>query len=164
MVVSGKKWGKVVSSGMEMLIGEYSNTLDEKGRISFPSKLRSVLNQCELVVTQGLDQCLMLFTAEEWVSLTDKIMGSASVFDEQKLIVMRHFIAPAQRLEFDKSGRLAIPQSLREYAALKSGCECKIQGMIKFIELWDSSEYAKYKTDNAASLKDAASSMRNIIF
>ena len=50
---------------MEMLSGDFRNTLDEKGRISFPAKLRNVLQKNELVVTQGLDHCLMLFTTEE---------------------------------------------------------------------------------------------------
>ena len=51
---------------MNMLFGEYSNTLDDKGRIQFPAKLRSVLQQDGLVVTRGLDNCLMLFTVDEW--------------------------------------------------------------------------------------------------
>ena len=89
---------------MEMLSGDFRNTLDEKGRISFPAKLRNVLQKNELVVTQGLDHCLMLFTTEEWESLNSKIMGQASVFDPQKRKIMRHFIAPAQQVEFDKSG------------------------------------------------------------
>ena len=98
---------------MNMLIGEYRNTLDEKGRILFPSKLRSALEQIapeqnELMVTQGLDHCLMRFTTDEWMNLNEKIVGSASLFNDQKRLVMRRFIAPAQRLEFDKSGRLSI--------------------------------------------------------
>ena len=74
---------------MEMLIGQYRNTLDEKGRILFPAKLRSILQKDELIVTQGLDHCLMLFTTEEWISLNDKIMGAASLFNDQKRLVMR---------------------------------------------------------------------------
>ena len=123
-----------MSSGMEMLIGEYRNTLDEKGRVSFPAKLRSVLQQNELMVTQGLDHCLMLFTLEEWTALTEKIIGSASIFDSQKRIVLRRFIGPAQKVEFDKSGRLSIPQSLREFASLTLGEECVILGVDKYIE------------------------------
>jgi MraZ protein len=115
---------------MDMLIGEFRNTLDEKGRILFPSKLRSALaEQDGLMVTQGLDHCLMLFTAEEWKNLNEKIVGSVSLFNDQKRLVMRRFIAPAQKVDFDKTGRLSIPQSLREYAGLAG--ECVILGINK---------------------------------
>ena len=61
-----------------MLTGDYRNTLDEKGRIMFPSKLRSDLPQSSLILTQGLDTCLWLFTAKEWELLSNKIMENAS--------------------------------------------------------------------------------------
>lgn len=147
---------------MDLLIGEYRNTLDEKGRILFPAKLRSVLQQNELIITQGLDHCLMLFTTEEWVSLNDKIMGSASLFNDQKRLVMRRFIAPAQKLEFDRSGRLSIPQNLREYASLKG--ESVVLGLNKYMELWDSECYDKYLAASEDSFQQAAESMSNILF
>lgn len=147
---------------MEMLIGQYRNTLDEKGRILFPAKLRSILQKDELIVTQGLDHCLMLFTTEEWISLNEKIMGAASLFNDQKRLVMRRFIAPAQKLEFDRSGRLSIPQNLREYASLKG--ECIIQGLNKYMELWDSASYAEYLEKSEDSFQDAVASMDGILF
>lgn len=146
---------------MEMLIGEYSNTLDDKGRILFPAKLRSVLNQDFLMVTQGLDQCLMLFTADEWASINEKILSSASLFSDQKRLVMRRFIAPGQKIEFDKSGRLSIPQKLRDYAGLKG--ECTILGINRYMELWDSETYQHYLEKTEDSFLQAAESMGDIL-
>lgn len=146
---------------MDMLIGEYRNTLDEKGRILFPSKLRTVLQENELVITQGLEHCLMLFTMEEWTSLNAKIMESASLFSAQKSLVMRRFVAPAQKIEFDKSGRLSIPQSLREYAGLKG--ESVVLGMVKYMELWDAESYADYLAKTESSFQQAAETMSDIL-
>ena len=146
---------------MEALIGQFNNTLDEKGRIMFPSKLRSVLKQNEVVVTQGLDHCLMLFTVEEWDALNNRILDSASLFDNKKRLVLRRFIAPAQKLEFDKSGRLSIPQSLREYAGLCG--ECTILGVNKYMELWDSKIYDQYLMESEDSFQQAAESMSDIL-
>ncbi len=148
---------------MDMLIGEYRNTMDEKGRISFPSKLRTVLQQNELIVTRGLDHCLMLFTLDEWKSLTDKIVGKASIFDNQKRLIMRRFIAPAQNLEFDKSGRISIPQSLRDFASLQSGRECVFFAMEKYMELWDAQEYDKFDEMSQPSVAEAIESLRDIV-
>ena len=149
---------------MEMLIGQFSNTLDEKGRLLFPAKLRGALQQNELMITQGLDSkyhCLMLFTTEEWESLSEKILGSVSLFNEQKRLVMRRFIAPAQKIEFDKSGRLSIPQNLREYAGLKG--ESVVLGLNKYMELWDAASYDAYLEETEGSFQQAAESMSDIL-
>ncbi|MBQ2600824.1 MAG: division/cell wall cluster transcriptional repressor MraZ [Treponema sp.] len=148
---------------MDMLIGEYSNTMDDKGRIQFPAKLRSVLNQESLIITQGLDECLMLFTTEEWASLTAKMEVKASIFDSRKRLVMRRFVAPAQNVEFDKSGRLSIPQSLRDFASLNPGGECIIFGMNKYMELWDAAVFRKFEEESASSVQEAIESMRDIL-
>ncbi|MBR5646769.1 MAG: division/cell wall cluster transcriptional repressor MraZ [Treponema sp.] len=147
---------------MNLLTGEYNNTLDEKGRVSFPVKLRTAVNQNVLMVTKGLDRCLWLFTLEEWESFASKIMANASMMKKKNLDVIRHFIAPAQQVEFDKTGRLSIPQSLREYAGLSK--ECTVLGIAKYIELWDSAVYSEYLAASEDSFRDAAEEFNDINF
>ena len=134
---------------MELLTGEYRNTLDEKGRILFPTRLRNELTGNVLILTQALDRCLWLFTPEEWKNLSGKIMESASPFNAQARLVLRRLIAPAQEVEFDKAGRLSIPQSLREYANLSK--DCVVLGVNRYIELWDSAMYRTYLEETEAS-------------
>ena len=148
---------------MDLLIGEFNVTMDDKGRFGFPSKLRAALGQEELFVTQGLDHCLMLFTSKEWLKLSEKIIGSASIFDNKKRLILRRFIAPAQRLEIDKAGRLSIPQGLREFASLKLGGECIVFGMNRYMELWDAEEFRKFDEESASSVQEAIESMRDIL-
>ena len=147
---------------MELLTGEYKNTLDEKGRIQLPSKLRGNLSGNVLIVTQSLDRCLWLYTLEEWKNLSSKIMESASPFNTQNRLVLRRLIAPAQEVEFDKSGRLSIPQSLREYAGLAK--ECVILGINKYMELWDAETYEKYLLENEENFLQAAETLNEISF
>ncbi len=147
---------------MNLLTGEYNNTLDEKGRVSFPVKLRTVINQNVLMVTKGLDRCLWLFTLDEWESFASKIMANASMMKKKNLDVIRHFIAPAQQIEFDKTGRLSIPQSLREYASLSK--ECTILGIAKYVELWDEKTYSEYLASSEDSFRDAAEEFNDINF
>jgi MraZ protein len=147
---------------MDMLTGEYRNTLDEKGRILFPAKLRSELTGDMLIVTQALDHCLWLFTPEEWKIVSSKLMDSASPFNEKNRLVLRRFIAPAQEIEFDRSGRLSIPQSLREYASLSK--DCVLLGVNKYIELWDAESYKTYLEQSEASFRDAAEELGTIVF
>ncbi|MBR0033030.1 MAG: division/cell wall cluster transcriptional repressor MraZ [Treponema sp.] len=147
---------------MELLTGEYKNTLDEKGRIQLPSKLRGNLSGNVLIVTQSLDRCLWLYTPEEWKNLSSKIMEAASPFNTQNRLVLRRLIAPAQEVEFDKSGRLSIPQSLREYAGLTK--DCVILGINKYMELWDSETYEKYLSENEENFLQAAEGLDEICF
>ncbi|QTQ13723.1 division/cell wall cluster transcriptional repressor MraZ [Treponema parvum] len=147
---------------MSLLTGEYRNTLDEKGRILFPAKLRSELSDTFLIVTQGIDACLWLYTPAEWDVFSSKIMESASPFNEKNRSVIRRIIAPAQEVEFDKAGRLSIPQTLRDFASLSK--DCLILGNIKYFELWDAESYGRYLKQSEESFRDAAEELNNITF
>lgn len=136
--------------------------MDEKGRIQLPSKLRSNLSGNILIITQSLDRCLWLYTPEEWKNLSSKIMETASPFNTQNRLVLRRLIAPAQEVEFDKSGRISIPQTLREYAGLTK--DCTILGINKYMELWDSETYEKYLSDNEENFLAAAEGLNGISF
>jgi len=147
---------------MNLLTGEYRNTLDEKGRILLPSKLRSAISGNQLVVTQGFERCLWLYLPSEWDNLSSKIMEKSSLFSAGNRLVRRRFIAPAQEIEIDKAGRLSIPQSLRSFASLSK--DCVILGINKYIEIWDSDSYEKYLNENIDSLADATEELNSIGF
>ena len=148
---------------MNLLTGEYKNTLDDKGRFLFPAKLRSALSSNVLIVTQAIvDRCLWLFTPEEWEKISSKLMDNASPFSAKNRLIMRSFISPAQEIEFDKAGRLSIPQSLREYASLSK--DCIVLGVNKYLELWDSSSYNAYLSETEANLLEASEELNSISF
>ena len=148
---------------LKLLTGEYNNSMDEKGRLSFPTKLRTELNQNVLIVTASyMDHCLQLFTTEEWEIIKGRLMASASPFNKKNLNVLRRFIAPAQEVEFDKAGRLSIPQSLREYAGLTK--DCTVLGIDRFIEVWDSEKYREYLASSEEEFADAADELKDICF
>ena len=142
------------------MTGEYRNTLDEKGRIMFPVKLRTELTGSSLILTRGIDRCLWLFPPEQWQVLFDKVMESASLFQSQSRSVLRRLVAPAQVVEFDKTGRISIPQSLREFAGL--GKNCVFLGINKYFELWDSQEYENYLGGSEADFREATEGLGNI--
>ncbi len=122
--------------------GEYNNSIDEKGRILFPVKLRTSLSEGKLVVTRGVDSCVWCFPVDEWTTLSEKVMQSASLFQANSRLVLRRLIAPAQEVDIDKAGRISIPQSLREYAHLEK--DCVILGINRYIEIWNAADYDTY--------------------
>ncbi|MEL3899654.1 division/cell wall cluster transcriptional repressor MraZ [Treponema phagedenis] len=142
------------------MTGEYKNSLDEKGRLMFPVKLRSELSEMRLVITRGIDRCLWVFPLAEWKALSDKVMESASLFQSGSRSVLRRLIAPAQEIEIDKSGRISIPQSLREYAGLEK--DCIILGINRYFELWDAGAYETYLEESEAEFQQATEGLGNI--
>jgi len=139
---------------MNLLTGEFRNTLDEKGRLSLPARLRSELLGNAFVLTQGVDKCLWLFPPEQWATLSTKLMESTSLFQQRARLVQRRILAPAQEVEIDKLGRIMIPQSLREWAGLDK--ECVILGITKYIEIWNGEAYKKYLEESESDFLAAA--------
>ena len=139
---------------MNLLTGEFRNTLDEKGRVSLPARMRSELPGTSLVLTQGVDNCLWLFPPLQWQELSQKLMASTSLFQARSRLIQRRILAPAQEVEIDRLGRISIPQSLREWAGLSR--ECVILGISKYIEIWNADSYMTYIQQNEAEFRDAA--------
>ena len=137
-----------------MISGEYRYALDEKGRLMVPAKVRSEVAGNVMILTRGVDRCLWLFPAEEWRQLSQSLIGTTSPFNEKARLIQRRILAPAQEVEIDRSGRIAVPATLRAFAQLKK--DCTILGMVKYIEIWDEPTYTAYLEDNEERFKEAA--------
>lgn len=123
-----------------MFIGEYSHTIDAKGRMAVPAKFRAKLTS-GAVVTRGLDNCLFLFSKEEWQKLAEQI--SASPINKANTRAFGRFmLAGATEAEFDKQGRILLPEYLRVYTGLKK--KAIIAGIYNRIEIWEESAWQKY--------------------
>lgn len=124
-----------------MLLGEFQHSLDIKGRVAVPAKWRDELRPTA-IITRGLDNCLFVFTREEWTKLADKIIALPLAQANSRAFA-RLMLAGAMDAELDRQGRLLIPDYLRKYADLKK--EVTIAGIMNRIEIWDSATWVKYK-------------------
>jgi MraZ protein len=131
---------------VKLLSGEFTNILDDKGRLSLPAHLREDLPGSKVVLTRGIEKCIWVFPQESWMSLVQKIMDSTSIFHADDRLVQRRFIAPSMEAEIDKLGRVMIPQNLRVYAGLSRDCE--ILGNGRYIEIWNAESYSAYLEGN----------------
>lgn len=114
-----------------MLIGEYFPSIDAKGRVNFPSKLREDLGD-SFVITKGLDNCLFVYTLSDWQKLSEKTMLLPT---SKARKIQRFLFAGACVVTPDKQGRISIPQNLREYADLKD--EIAVVGVSVRAEIWN---------------------------
>ncbi len=115
-----------------MFLGEYTHTIDEKGRLTIPAKFRGELAS-GLVVTRGFDQNLMIFPLDEWQDLAERIL-SRPLGDEGMRTFRRRVFSGAVDLMPDRQGRIVLPSYLREFAAIDS--EVIVAGMYNYVEIW----------------------------
>ena len=146
-----------------MVNGEYRNSLDDKGRFLIPSRIRNGIEGNVLILTRSVDRCIWIFTPEEWKEISQLIMGTSSMFSKRTRSMQRRIIAPAQECEIDKSGRITIPPTLREYANLGSKKEAIILGVQNYMELWDVDSYDSYLIDSEDDFLEAAEDLDKLL-
>lgn len=115
-----------------MLMGEYHHSIDDKGRLTIPSKVRDELGT-NFIVTRGLDGCLYIYSESEWQNVIAKYKELPNIKDARNF--MRFFLSGAINGEFDKQGRVKLSLPLIKYAKLKK--ECVIIGVNDHLEVWD---------------------------
>lgn len=115
-----------------MFMGEYSHSIDEKGRLIVPSKFRELLGD-KFVLTKGLDGCLSIYTMDEWENFEKKLQ-TLPLNNKNARKFARFFVAGAALCEVDRQGRILVPQTLREFAGLEK--EVIFTGVLNRIEVW----------------------------
>lgn len=138
-----------------MLIGEYIHTIDKKSRVSMPAKFRQELGK-KIIITPGLDSCLFIFTAKEWVKVSKRLSDSdsdLSFLKADQRNFNRYMFGRAAEVEIDSIGRILIPDFLRERIGLKNSAA--IIGVKDRVEIWDD----KVWSQNQAVVEKQASEL-----
>ncbi len=115
-----------------MFMGEYSHSIDTKGRLIMPSKFREMLGE-QFVVTKGLDGCLFVYDQNEWTAFEEKLK-SLPITNKDARKFVRFFLAGAAEMTVDKQGRILLPAVLREFAEIVS--DAVLVGVGSRIEIW----------------------------
>jgi MraZ protein len=121
-----------------MFMGEYTHAIDDKGRLTIPSKFREEL-ESGAVITRGYDKSLMLYSAVYFQRLTARA-ETLSPTNSQHRALLRLTFSGASEAQPDKQGRILVPTFLREYAGIVS--ECAIVGVGHAIEIWSKEGWA----------------------
>jgi|TARA_B110000263_G_scaffold199959_1_gene179130 MraZ protein len=134
--------------------GEYSYSLDAKGRINIPAKFRNGLtddNEKSFVITKGMDPCVWVYPLIVWHNIEAELKKLSSLSNINRSFI-RNTVRYASIVKYDKQGRIAITPNLINYANLSK--ESLIIGMVNKIEIWDPDLLAK--TDNASKKIDSS--------
>ena len=135
-------------------MGEYHHTIDEKGRITIPSKIRYDLGE-SFVVTRGIDRCLYVYPKEGWQQIIEKYQKLPNTKEGRNF--MRFFLSGATTCEFDKQERINIQAPLIHYADLKK--DCVIVGVNDHLEIWSQELWQQLLTENEENFSVMADSL-----
>ena len=141
-----------------MFMGEYSHTIDTKGRLIIPSRFREELGET-FVVTKGLDGCLFVFSDEEWKAFEIKLK-SLPLTNKNARQFARFFVAGATPCELDKQGRILLPATLREFAGLEK--DVLLTGMLNRIEIWSKDKWNENNSLDDVAMDEIAEQMTDL--
>lgn len=116
------------------MTGEYQHSLDSKGRLFIPAKLRENLGEI-FYVTVSMEKCLTVYSEDSWKKFSTKV--SEMPYVKQKK--MRPLFANAAKCDMDTQGRILLPQNLRDFAGLSKNVT--VLGCNTYAEIWDSEQW-----------------------
>ena len=141
-----------------MLLGEYEHSIDTKGRIAMPAKLREGLGG-KFIITKGLDGCLFVYAMDEWQRVEQKL-ASLPMSRKTARDFTRFLFGGACEGECDKQGRVLLPASLRRYAGLER--EAVIVGVGSRAEIWDAAKWHQYNEESAEDVNELAEKLADL--
>ncbi len=142
-----------------MFYGEYSHSIDRKGRLILPARFRDACleNGIEkFFVTRGLDQCIFMFSQDEWRLQEQKFKAMPFTKRESRNF-NRLFFSGAVDIVPDKQGRFVVPQYLKSYAQIEQ--QVVVIGVSTRIEIWSADVWGKFYQQSSGSFEDIAENM-----
>ncbi len=137
-----------------LLTGTYPRTVDEKGRLALPKRVRELLKEPSMLfVTPGADQTLWLYMEAELERMAARL-DEAPATDAEARVFRRLYFAQTEAVDLDKMGRMIVPDRLAKFAGLQK--EVVLIGVRDHLELWDSVRWNSFVNDNAARFDTVA--------
>jgi MraZ protein len=136
-----------------MLLGEHEHTLDDKNRLTLPARFREALGG-GVVVSRGLDECLYVFSHDEWARIMEQRLAELDPFSREAREMERYFFSGAVEADVDKQGRVMIPAALTSYAKLAR--DVVVAGVRNRLEIWDREAWRKQRDEFEGSAEHVA--------
>jgi MraZ protein len=142
---------------MELRTGTFPGTLDEKGRVSIPARLREWYSGELIIARGGYQPCAQVMTLQVWEQYSRKLMNSEAVDEDDYDLIQHLYIHSAQVVEIDRAGRIPVPPDTRKWANLAK--DCLVISAENHLEIWDYDGYYEYLNENRARAQEAIKKM-----
>jgi MraZ protein len=133
-----------------MFLGRAEITIDEKGRITFPTRFRDIVSANGAFITKGFDENLIIVDSERYMDFSSKL-SQMNPLDDAAQQTRRDWYSLAAEMTLDNAGRFLLPPFLRTAASLEN--TVTFVGMGSYLELWNPTLLTA--RDNASRSKEA---------
>ena len=147
--------------GLSGLWGQFSLIIDDKGRMTLPTRIRNKIEGESLILTKGMEKCLCLYELSAWDEVAKKMIEKSSSYSPGLQNVLRRFVAPAEEVILDKAGRVKLTPSLVKFASIVRDCYLVCMG--NRLELWAEAVYEGFEEDNAADVRKTWEDLGSIL-
>ena len=141
---------------MSSFKGSYEYSVDNKGRINIPARLRKYVSpeaNDTFVITRGYEQCLFVYPLDEWNKLEESIRQLSTTNPKHRFF-MRTLLENATESQLDGQSRITIPKELLQFAGIEN--EVLIIGVLERIEVWNPGTYREYEKAQTDSYENVA--------
>lgn len=133
--------GEKCNMNVDMFVGEYNHSVDDKGRVAVPARYRNVL-EGGAILTRGNDGCLAMFRMNEWEVMMEKIAKLPQSKSEARNY-MRFVLSGAVDVKLDKQGRINIPKYLMDFGQIDK--KVVFVGVFNRLEIWNTDIWDSYR-------------------
>jgi MraZ protein len=129
--------------------GQAEYSIDEKGRVALPAKMRRAMSPAAkdtFVATRGMERAVYLYPLDYWERLEAQF-ENLNVFHTETRDFLRTITRWADELPLDAQGRVVVPKNLMDFAGLAPRSPALIIGALNRLEIWSPAEFDKYQAD-----------------
>jgi len=123
-----------------LFTGEFRRSIDDKGRLIVPSRLRDLIGDQSVVLTLGVEPCISFWPEQEWTAQARALLAQPQSASETRRVV-RQLAGKGHTDQVDKQGRITVPQHLRDKAGIEA--DVVIVGMLNHAEIWSPERFAE---------------------
>lgn len=147
---------------MSFFKGQETYSLDNKGRVNIPAKMRKALlpeANSTFVLTRGIDKCIVAYPLNEWKKYEERYTRM-NQFDEENRFFLRTILAWCEEVEIDTQQRITIGKKYLDFAGLES--KVTVVGMIDHLEFWNPDEFEQYLNGQGDNYEQIAAKVMQV--
>lgn len=129
--------------------GQAEYSIDSKGRIAIPAKMRNALNpeaKSTFTITRGFERCIFLYPLDTWLGIESEI-SALNTYNRQARDFVRSILMWAEEMVLDAQGRISIPKPLAEFAGITD--KGLVIGALDHVEIWNPDSFAAHMNEQA---------------
>ena len=136
--------------------GQAEYSVDSKGRVAIPAKMRNALNpdaKGTFTITRGFEKCISLYPMDQWNAIEAE-MSALNAYERKSRDFVRSILMWADDVSLDGQGRIGIPKTLAEFAGVSE--RALIIGALDHIEIWNPDAFRRHMDEQAQEYETLA--------